>query len=210
MLHWKRGEKTRSKGRYNSIRGKLTVNNTPSYIREPILVPAPEHQGLQGGWMLKAFSGSSSKEGPLLPLPPEGPSQPRSAARQPRGCWPLWPEAPMTAPQGLCSSHRCFPLDFEEVNEQMLGVASTAPFSTMSLSTRQSLLLSRLLPCSCQSGQLSGGILVNTCELIGVWCAWYNFHSVPSAFFSDSLARKKALARTYMYDMKTPSLVCYI
>ena len=45
MLFWKRGEKTRSKSRYSSIRGKLTVNNTPSYIREPILVPGP------AGWV---------------------------------------------------------------------------------------------------------------------------------------------------------------
>lgn len=35
-------------------------------------------------------------------------------------------------------------------------------------------------------------------------------HFVPSAFVSDSLAWKKVLARSYMYDMKARFCVCYI
>lgn len=43
MLFWKGSKKRKGKNRYNLIRGKISVNNSPSYIKELIVVSVPEH-----------------------------------------------------------------------------------------------------------------------------------------------------------------------
>lgn len=83
---------------------------------------------------------------------------PRSigAPSQPQSCCPPAPVLLVMAVgmdagfQGLCSSHRCLPLDFEEVN----GMASIAPLLFNHEPVRAekpSVVLAISLPLSCQS-----------------------------------------------------------
>lgn len=89
---------------------------------------------------------------------------PPTASSEPLGCWPQWPEGLLMGSWGLCSSHRCFPLDFEEVNEQMFRMASAAPFLLSHEAVhaeKPPVALAAPLPLSRQSRQLSGGYLLH-------------------------------------------------
>ena len=108
----------------------------------------------------------------------------------------------MTASQGLCSNHCSFPLDFEEGNEPILEMALTAPSPPRACPPGRASCCLGCSPATEVSKQAAvGRYICYPYVLIGVWCAWDNFHSVPSAFFPGSLAQKKALARISMYDM---------
>lgn len=79
MLLWKGGKKIRGKNRYHFIREKLSVNNIPSYTKEPISVAVAELQGFQGEWPLRACCTQQLRNIQLCPVSP--------GAAAHRACW---------------------------------------------------------------------------------------------------------------------------